>query len=195
MRGRSGGWSCPCQFILRRPAPLPWRGCNAASRPQACQMMQQSNDRFSFRAGQSGLRSHQQALRHPGKFARGTYSVIVTEDIVRVTWSPEYQAIRQHYADRVAQRSGVPLLQRIDEGRTGAGPGRRPARRIRPSTRRWGSSGRLRPAAETDLAFVVRDAARLYGAGGGDRKLGVCSAAKQSLGRKPEAPSGQQSCS
>jgi len=42
--------------------------------------------------------------------------VIVTEDIVRVTWSPEYQAIRQHYADRVAQRSGVPLLQRIDEG-------------------------------------------------------------------------------
>jgi len=42
--------------------------------------------------------------------------LIVTEDIVRATWSPEYQAIRSHYADRVAKGSGVPLLQRIDEG-------------------------------------------------------------------------------
>jgi hypothetical protein len=42
--------------------------------------------------------------------------LIVTEDIVRATWSPEYQAIRSHYADRVAKGSGVLLLQRIDEG-------------------------------------------------------------------------------
>src|ERR1700712_2908004 len=42
--------------------------------------------------------------------------MIVTEAIVRATWSPEYQAIREHYADRVAERSGVPLMQRIEEG-------------------------------------------------------------------------------
>ncbi|MEJ8852455.1 hypothetical protein [Variovorax rhizosphaerae] len=42
--------------------------------------------------------------------------MIVTEDIVRATWSPEYQAIRTHYADRIAKGSGVLLLQRIDEG-------------------------------------------------------------------------------
>jgi len=39
--------------------------------------------------------------------------MIVTEAIVRAAWSPEYQAIRQHYAYRFAERSGVPLMQRI----------------------------------------------------------------------------------
>ena len=42
--------------------------------------------------------------------------MIDTDDIVRATWSPEYQAIRTHHADRVAKGSGVALLQRIDEG-------------------------------------------------------------------------------
>ena len=42
--------------------------------------------------------------------------MIVTEAILRATWSPEYQTIREHYADRVAERSGVPLMQRIEEG-------------------------------------------------------------------------------
>ena len=42
--------------------------------------------------------------------------MIVAEDILRATWSPEYQAIRTHYADRVAKGSGAALLQRIDEG-------------------------------------------------------------------------------
>ncbi|MEJ8851888.1 hypothetical protein [Variovorax rhizosphaerae] len=42
--------------------------------------------------------------------------MIVTQDIVRATWSPEYQAIRTHYADRIAKGSGIAFLQRIDEG-------------------------------------------------------------------------------
>ena len=42
--------------------------------------------------------------------------MIVTETIVRAQWSPEYQAIRAHYADRVAQVSGVPLMQQVEEG-------------------------------------------------------------------------------
>lgn len=42
--------------------------------------------------------------------------MIVTQAIVRATWSPEYQAIREHYADRVAERSGAPLMRRIEEG-------------------------------------------------------------------------------
>jgi hypothetical protein len=43
--------------------------------------------------------------------------MIVTEAIRRATWSPEYQAIRAHYADhRFAERSGVPLMQHIEEG-------------------------------------------------------------------------------
>jgi hypothetical protein len=42
--------------------------------------------------------------------------MIVTEAIVRATWSPEYHAIREHYADRFEERSGVPLMQRIEEG-------------------------------------------------------------------------------
>jgi hypothetical protein len=31
-------------------------------------------------------------------------------------WSPEYQAIREHYADRVARISGVALMQQVEEG-------------------------------------------------------------------------------
>ncbi|MEJ8852585.1 hypothetical protein [Variovorax rhizosphaerae] len=50
-----------------------------------------------------------------GQFANGVAALIVTEDIVRATWSPECQAIRTHHADRVAGGSGVALLQRIDE--------------------------------------------------------------------------------
>jgi hypothetical protein len=42
--------------------------------------------------------------------------MIVTEAIVRATWSPEYHAIREHYADRFEERSGVPLMQRVEEG-------------------------------------------------------------------------------
>lgn len=42
--------------------------------------------------------------------------MIVTETIVRAQWSPEYQAIRAHYADRVAKVSGVPLMQQVEEG-------------------------------------------------------------------------------
>ncbi|MDM0116747.1 hypothetical protein QTI66_31930 [Variovorax sp. J22R133] len=51
-----------------------------------------------------------------GQFANGVTALIVTEDILRATGSPEYQTIRTHYADRVAKGSGVALLQRIDEG-------------------------------------------------------------------------------
>ncbi|MEJ8852624.1 hypothetical protein [Variovorax rhizosphaerae] len=51
-----------------------------------------------------------------GQFANGVSATIVTEDILRATWSPEYQAIRTHYADRVAKGSGLALLQRIAEG-------------------------------------------------------------------------------
>ena len=42
--------------------------------------------------------------------------MIVTESIVRASWSPEYHAIRDHYAERVAEGSDVPLMQRIEEG-------------------------------------------------------------------------------
>ncbi|MEB0060097.1 hypothetical protein [Variovorax sp. LG9.2] len=42
--------------------------------------------------------------------------MIVTEAIARARWSPEYQAIRDHYADRVARVSGVPLMQQVEEG-------------------------------------------------------------------------------
>ena len=42
--------------------------------------------------------------------------MIVTEAIARAQWSPEYQAIRAHYADRVARISGVPLMQQVEEG-------------------------------------------------------------------------------
>lgn len=42
--------------------------------------------------------------------------MIVTEAIARAQWSPEYQAIRDHYADRVASISGLPLMQQIEEG-------------------------------------------------------------------------------
>jgi hypothetical protein len=42
--------------------------------------------------------------------------VIVTEAIARAQWSPEYQAIREHYADRVARVSGDPLIQQVEEG-------------------------------------------------------------------------------
>jgi len=42
--------------------------------------------------------------------------MIVTEAAVRATWSPEHHAIRDHYGDRSEERSGVPLMQRIEEG-------------------------------------------------------------------------------
>jgi len=42
--------------------------------------------------------------------------MIVTEAIVRATWSPEYHAVREHYAERFEDRSGVPRMQRIEEG-------------------------------------------------------------------------------
>lgn len=42
--------------------------------------------------------------------------MIITETIVRAQWAPEYQAIRAHYADRVAKASGVPLMQQVEEG-------------------------------------------------------------------------------
>ncbi|MEB0114483.1 hypothetical protein QN397_24695 [Variovorax sp. RTB1] len=42
--------------------------------------------------------------------------MIVTEAIAHARWSPEYQAIRDHYADRVARVSGVPLMQQVEEG-------------------------------------------------------------------------------
>lgn len=43
-------------------------------------------------------------------------AMIVTESIVRATVSPEYRAIQEHFAARVAHHSGVPLLQHIEEG-------------------------------------------------------------------------------
>jgi hypothetical protein len=42
--------------------------------------------------------------------------MIVTEAIARARGSPEYQAIREHYADRIARGSGVPLMQQVEEG-------------------------------------------------------------------------------
>ncbi|MFM9428059.1 hypothetical protein RCH10_004521 [Variovorax sp. GrIS 2.14] len=42
--------------------------------------------------------------------------MIVTEAIARARWSPEYQAIKEHYADRVARGSGVPLMEQVEEG-------------------------------------------------------------------------------
>ena len=42
--------------------------------------------------------------------------MIVTDAIARARWSPEYQAVRDHYADRVARVSGVPLMQQVEEG-------------------------------------------------------------------------------
>ena len=41
--------------------------------------------------------------------------MIVKEAIARVQ-SPEYEAIRNHYSDRVARGSGVPLMQQVEEG-------------------------------------------------------------------------------
>lgn len=42
--------------------------------------------------------------------------MIVTEAIVRASWSPEYQAIREHCAELLAERAGSLLMQRIEEG-------------------------------------------------------------------------------
>ena len=42
--------------------------------------------------------------------------MIVAEAIARAQWSPEYQAVREHYADQVAKISGVPLMQQVEEG-------------------------------------------------------------------------------
>lgn len=42
--------------------------------------------------------------------------MIVPEAIARARWSPEYLAIREHYVDRIAIGSGVPLMQQVEEG-------------------------------------------------------------------------------